>query len=149
MWSSVSMHVSIEVSHTDFVHQDLPPLEKPKKERSFRLKAISEGVSMMQLGPNSNDIPQATSFNDTDSSNGLALSRHERKQRRKLMKCQSEGVATMRSSFGKTNARGTQCSHVGEIINRQQPKQLETLSELVNLPAKVSNLCCERRDIPL
>lgn len=94
---------------------------------------------MMQMGPSSNDTPQATSFNNADSSNGLALSRHDRNQRRKRMKCQSEGVALMRSSFDKTNTRVRHCSHVGEISNHQQP-QLETLSELVNLPAKVSDL---------
>ena len=91
---------------------------------------------MMQLGPIPSDVPQSTSSSETGNSNGLALSRHERKQRRRRMKCQSEGVASMRSSLDITNMMRPS-THVGEIIN-QQPKRLEALSELVNLPTKVS-----------
>ena len=101
--------------------------EKPKRERGSRLKAISEGVSM----------PQSTVSSDSNNSNGLVLSRHDRKQRRRRMKCQSEGVSSMRLSLDTPNLPS---SHVGEIINRQ-PQRLEALSELANLPTEVSIHC--------
>ena len=118
--------------------EDLPPVpDVGRRKRESRLRAISEGVSLMQAGPIPSKLTSTThaaSLNNTSGiSDNTTLSREQRKQRRRLMKCQSEGVASMRLSLD-TSIALHPSPHVGEIIC-QQPK-LETLSELVNIPAK-------------
>lgn len=102
-----------------------------RRERRPRMRAISEGVSRMQASPLvGTELTSANEFlapGKTSSSDDSLLGRHERKQRRRLMKCQSEGVAAMRSSLDFTPS------------THQRPK-LETLNELVNVPAQVCRL---------
>ena len=90
----------------------------------------------MQAEPLSNDIsniPQSTKSSVCENSYSF-LDRHDRKQRRMRMKCQSEGVASMRSSLGTANMSFPLTPFNGAITQQQK---LETLSELVNIPTRV------------
>ena len=88
----------------------------------------------MKVTSGSND--KTALFNSADYSSSKSLSREERKQRRKRMKCQSEGVFNMRSSLN-TSDMPAPSPHIGEFIDRQ-PK-LEAVTELVNVPVNVSH----------
>ena len=108
--------------------------ETGRLQKESGLRAISEGASLVQIEPIPDPTTCVTSFHHSDDNPANStLSRDDRKQRCRRMKCQSEGVASMRLSMDKVNMLNPS-PHVGELF-RQQPK-LETLSEFVNIPAK-------------
>jgi hypothetical protein len=65
------------------------------------------------------------------------LTAQERKQRRRAIKCKSEGVAFMRSSLPAANVV---MPFLPALVETKQESTLETLSELVHVPAKVSHV---------
>ena len=62
-----------------------------------------------------------------------SLGRHERKQKRRIMKTQSEGVAFMRSSLPTEKAKLS----LDSVKEKEPEKKLATLSELTQMSTKV------------
>ncbi|KAL3802312.1 hypothetical protein HJC23_007137, partial [Cyclotella cryptica] len=123
----------------------LPALEVPKKEPKLEtlpesvhaaakaLPEISEwtstkcGAEPMETDPKSSSTPMSAAVNSNGAS--AILTMQERKQRRRAM-CKSEGVALMRSSFDRANVT------LSPLEGAKKDSRLETLSELVHMPAK-------------
>ena len=142
-----------EISTTD--PKDLPEIpefsQKSRPRRRPRAKSASEGVAMMRAGlidnaSSSDDIMVANirkqetkdAANErsrptllTERSEPALSSKLERKQRRRLMKAQSEGVTLMRTSLA------TEPKRLSLDTVEEKAEKLATLSELTHVSTKV------------
>ena len=87
------------------------------------------------------DLKRSRSLMSSDVNNSHAnsmLTSQEKKQRRRAIKCKSEGVAFMRLSLDPAHAVIPTSLPFEEM---KKDSRLETLSELVHVPAKVSSHC--------
>ncbi|KAL7540630.1 hypothetical protein ACHAXR_010673 [Thalassiosira sp. AJA248-18] len=99
------------------------------RPRSNSLEAAK--ISIDDTNFVSGENPKPKNNNLPRSHADLSLGRHERKERRRLMKTQSEGVASMRSSFSNELPMLSLDS-----AKAQKPEKLATLSELTQMSAK-------------
>ena len=82
---------------------------------------------------------QPESISTLRSTTGDSSSPQERKQRRRVMKTQSEGVAFMRSSLA-DDMHNLKRSTLSSVRGKEPESKLETLSELVQMSTKVCHI---------